>query len=287
DIPGVALPPDLGLGGRGDLADQLEVVAPEPAVLDVAERPQCLVAPVVILPVAVAATNDEADQVFESRGAAIGRLRSIRAKLAGTQFEKRSIAEAGVPLELSDPAPGQAAGRRVVRLVDGRASGQLTSGRAERLEPERLAVTAGLAEADHGVARRRSIRGLARVVGQVCPKWLDGEVHLPRGDLLIAERGVPPERVRLDVSPDVDVDVVIALQPVRIARRHPDTTGGASPHLIVVDVERLPLPVFVVGVQRAVVLVAPGLTDELHPHAWGVPLRSMRARADRDFLERS
>ena len=112
DIAGIALPPDLSLVGQEDLAAALELMLSEPAIREVAERPQHLMSPVAVLPVSIGSPHDEAHHVLESRSASVGRLRPVGAELARTQLEERAGAQAGVPLELSDPPP------RSLRLVE-------------------------------------------------------------------------------------------------------------------------------------------------------------------------
>ena len=287
DIAGIALPPGFRLGGLKDLAAALELMAPQPAVLEVADRPQHLVAPVGVLPVTIAAAHDETDDVFESWGGAVGCLRPIGAELPSTQLEEGAVADAGVPFDLANPAPRQPIAGRVGRVVDRRASRELAPDGSERLEPERLMVTAGLPERNHTVTWRKPSGGLACVVGQTRADGLDREVHLAGGDVLVTKREVPPERVGPDVPADVGVDVVIAPQPVRLAGRHRGAPDGTAADLFVIDVERLPVPVPVVGEDRAAILIASGLADELHLHARCVPLGPVRARTDRDLLERA
>ena len=166
----------------------LELMAPEPADLEVAERPQHLMTPVVVLQVAIAAPYDETDNVFESGGGAVGCLRPIGAELAGAQLEEGTVADAGVPFDLANPAPGQPVAGRVARLVDDRAPGELAADRSEGLERDRLMVATGLTVRDYRVTRRKPIGGLTRVVGQTRAKRLHRKVHLPRGDVLVADR---------------------------------------------------------------------------------------------------
>ena len=64
-------------------------------------------------------------------------------------------------------------------------------------------VATCLSEGDELVVLRRLVGGLAAVVRQGRPKWLDREVHLPRRNLLMANGGVPPECVGFDVSASV------------------------------------------------------------------------------------
>ena len=71
-----------------DLAAELEVVVAAPAVLEVAQRAEHLIAATVAVPVAIAAGDDVVAGVLESRAGAIGMIRPVVAKLPGANFEE-------------------------------------------------------------------------------------------------------------------------------------------------------------------------------------------------------
>ena len=58
-------------------------------------------------------------------------------------------------------------------------------------------VPSRLPERNELVALCELVRGLAAVVRQGRPKRFDREIHLPCGDLLLANREVPPEPCRV------------------------------------------------------------------------------------------
>src|SRR4029079_13951111 len=91
----------------------------EPAVLEVAERPEHLGVAPVFLPVTVAAANDGGNGVFESRGRPVGPFGPIGSELSGPNLEQEPGVDRGVPLGLPDPTGGNQVRRGVLGEVDG------------------------------------------------------------------------------------------------------------------------------------------------------------------------
>ena len=139
-------------------------------------------------------------------------------------------------------------------------------------------VSTRLRERNELVAPCDLVGCLAAVVGQRRTKRCDREIHLLRRDFLIANRKVPPDRVGFDVAADIGVDVVVAPQPVGIARRQPAATLHATVDLPFVDVERLPVSDAKVRIERAAILISSRFADELHVHTRRMPLRTVRSR---------
>ena len=68
------------------------------------------------------------------------------------------------------------------------------------------------------ITRVYLVRALRGVVHQLCSERLHRKVDLPGRDVLLAKRRIPPERVPLDVSADIAVEIVIAPQTIGFPR---------------------------------------------------------------------
>ena len=242
-----------------DLAADLEVVAAAPPVLEIAERPEHLVARRDVEPaVAIAAADDVGRQVGVGRGLRVARVRPQVVELAAADLEERAVADDAVPLTL--------VGVRPIVLVPGRVGARVDGGGRrdeERVEAVRLRLLAPRAVANQLVVGGDRVGPLHGDVLQVRLEGLDREIRQQRLDLLIAQRAVPPDLVLLQEAADVAIQVVVAVQAIQIGFGEPAAGFQAELDLIRVDVARLDVFAFVVRVDLAVIGVAAGLGNEL------------------------
>ena len=85
------------------------MVVPRPTIFEIAEASEQLVAPKALLPVAIAAGNNQIADILESRRVAMRLLRAVGAELSDPHFEEHRVIDDGVPLALCRPSPGRAA----------------------------------------------------------------------------------------------------------------------------------------------------------------------------------
>ena len=106
DVAWITLSPDVGQRRAERLATGLEMVVAEPAILEVADGPEHLVATPVLLPVTISALDDGRDDILEARGRAVRRLGPVGPKLSDTDIEEHSLIDDGVPLGFPNPSRG-------------------------------------------------------------------------------------------------------------------------------------------------------------------------------------
>ena len=277
-----ALPAKIIVALVEEFAAELEVVTACPAVLEVAQRSEDLVASDVAEPaVPVAAADDVGGQVLVRWGLGVAIIRPEVVELAAVYLEEHLVAGNVVPTDLVRVCPVGLVPRRIGAVVDrSRGANQL------RVQPVRLLLLAPLSEPDQLVVRVQRVGALAGDVLQMRFERLHRKVRQQALRVLIAQRAVPPELVFFQVAADVAVEIVIAVESVQIGGLETAAALDAECDLRVVDVARLDVLVFVVGVDAAVIGVAARFRDELRHHAGPRHVRRVRAGRHRDFLHR-
>ena len=87
----IRLPPNLGRCRSEDLAADLEMVVPGPTILEIAEGPEHLVAPKVLLPVAIAAGDNQIADILESRRGAMRLLGTVGAEFSDPEPRRTTL----------------------------------------------------------------------------------------------------------------------------------------------------------------------------------------------------
>src|SRR5438128_7896736 len=207
-----ALPAKIIVALVEEFAAELEVVTACPAVLEVAQRTEDLVASDVAEPaVPVAAADDVGGQVLVRWGLGVAIIRPEVVELAAVYLEEHLVAGNVVPTDLVRVCPVGLVPRRIGAVVDrSRGANQL------RVQPVRLLLLAPLSEPDQLVVRVQRVGALAGDVLQMRFERLHRKVRQQALRVLIAQRAVPPELVFFQVAADVAVEIVIAVQPVQI-----------------------------------------------------------------------
>ena len=264
-------------------AADLEVVRTGPAVLEDAERGECLIAAAVGPPaVLVAAADDVGVEVLEGGRVAVPAVRPVVTELSAAHLEEHFVGDDAVPLTLVGVSPVLLDQRRVGAIVNRR-------GRPDEIRVE----TVGLiflpphSVADQFVVLVQRVGGFGGHVLQAGLERLDRKVRQHRLDVLLAQRCVPPHLVFLHEAAKVAVEVVVLEHAIQFGRRQARAAFQAGRDLRGVDVGRLDVRAFVVAVQPAVVGVAAGFRDELRDDAGPRHFGARRAGADRDFVERA
>ncbi len=202
----VALPPGFAVDETMEITPDLHVVASGPAIFEVAQGREELIALQVLQPTAIAACDHRGEEILESGRGPIWCLRAGGRELARPDLEEHRPADDGVPLRLPHE-PCRKLGRRGVdRFIDRRRRAQ------KAIEPDRLAIARALAECDEPVAVAEAQCALPRGGRYARLERLDGKAHLSRRRPLIAERDVPPEAILPDGAAGIGVDVVITVQ---------------------------------------------------------------------------
>src|SRR5688572_13206100 len=116
------------------------MVISRPIILEIAEGSEHLAAAKVLLPVAIAAGNNQSPNILESRRVTMRLLGPVGTELSDPDLEEQCVVDDGAPLALPNPSPGGLLSRRPLRLVDCRRRADAEAGRAERVQAVCLMV---------------------------------------------------------------------------------------------------------------------------------------------------